>query len=362
MASLLAERLRQRSAASLARVVHVPQVLSATDIALVRSLKDVHHQRLGRPPPARAGWNTTYLSAGGLFRTAAPELHRRLGTLRKVVDLTPFEQTGGDHAAAAAAAAAELLGSLEPRCIELHDGHPGGSLNDPRHFDNGSMVTVDVMLDDGFTGGELGTLEADGSLQTHLFRAGDALVFPSNKYHSVGRILTGVRQTLVVEYWQGNENRCNHRCELVRPADGSPPHLCDDARTPGGCPDAVSASFEAEGPLGLGFGFADAADPSNIGGLTEAQVEDGRPVVVTANEVRPGTHAAEIMSSAQLNALATRDMVLTHVGGVAIGGLGFEAVDDALMRAVGRERPLKLWFARPGPDLSDEREQESDLL
>ena len=353
MASLLAEQLMQRSAASLARVVHVPQFFSATDIALVRSLKEVHHQRLGRPPPARAGWSTTYLSAGGLFRAAAPELHRRLGTLRRAVDLTPFERTGG---ADVAAAATKLLGSLEPRCIELHDGRPGGSLNHPLHFDNGSTVTVDVMLDDGFTGGELGTLEADGSVQTHLFRAGDALVFPSNKYHTVGRILTGVRQTLVVEYWQGDENGCNHRCELVRPADGSAPHLCDEARTTG-CPDAVSASFEGEGSLGLVFGFADAADPNNVGGLTEVQVEDGRSVVVTASEVRPGTQAAEL-SSAQLSALATRGMVLTHVGGVAIGGLGFDAVDDTLLRAVGGERPLKLWFGRPGPDLSNERASE----
>ena len=37
------------------------------------------------------------------------------------------------------------------RCIELHEGRAGGSLSDPRHFDNGSAVTVDVMLDDGFT-------------------------------------------------------------------------------------------------------------------------------------------------------------------------------------------------------------------
>ena len=45
--------------------------------------------------------------------------------------------------------------------------------------------------------GIYGKQEADGSLQPHVFAAGDALIFPSYKYHSVGRILTGMRQTLV---------------------------------------------------------------------------------------------------------------------------------------------------------------------
>ena len=152
MPPLLAEQLLQRSVASLAKVVHVPKFFSPADIALVHRLRDLHHKRLGVPPPARTGWDTTYLSAGGLFSAAAPELHRRLGDLRHEVDLSPFEWADGPQAAR------ELLSSLEPRCIEMHEGRPGGSLNDPRHFDNGSVVTVDVMLDDGFTGGDLSTL------------------------------------------------------------------------------------------------------------------------------------------------------------------------------------------------------------
>jgi hypothetical protein len=42
--------------------------------------------------------------------------------------------------------------------------------------------------------------------------------WPQYKYHSVAQITGGVRRVLVLEYWQGDENCCNHRCELVRPA------------------------------------------------------------------------------------------------------------------------------------------------
>ena len=155
-----------RAAASLARVVRIPNFLSQDDIALVRRLERAHHERLGHPPLARRGWQTTYLSAGGLLRAAAPALHRRLGELRYKVDLSPLVPTCGP------AASEELLRGLEARCIELHEGRAGGSLDDPRHFDNGSVVTVDMMLDDSFTGGALRTLEADGTILEHDFAVG----------------------------------------------------------------------------------------------------------------------------------------------------------------------------------------------
>ena len=162
----LSARLRSRAVASLARVVRVPNFLSKDDIALVRRLERAHHERLGPPPPARRGWHSTYLSAGGLLRAAAPELHRRLGELRYQVDLSPFLSAGAPEPQPSteplpssgplppSESGQQLLSGLEARCIELHEGRAGGSLDDPRHFDNGSVVTVDVMLDDGFTGGE----------------------------------------------------------------------------------------------------------------------------------------------------------------------------------------------------------------
>ena len=90
----LSARMRSRAVASLARVVRVPNFLSKDDIALVRRLERAHHERLGPPAPARRGWHSTYLSAGGLLRAAAPELHRRLAELRYQVDLSPFLTAG----------------------------------------------------------------------------------------------------------------------------------------------------------------------------------------------------------------------------------------------------------------------------
>jgi predicted 2-oxoglutarate/Fe(II)-dependent dioxygenase YbiX len=61
------------------------------------------------------------------------------------------------------------------------------------------------------------TLEADGASATHTpFEKGDALVFPSYKYHSVAPITKGTRKVLVLEFWRGEERTCNHRCTVAR--------------------------------------------------------------------------------------------------------------------------------------------------
>ena len=333
----LAQLLLSRPVASRARVVRVPGFFSEADIAAVLAVRDRHHQLYGAPQLARRGWATTYLSAGGLFRAHAPELVARLSALPRRVDLTPFagraDRRDGDDDARA------LLDGLAVRCAELHEGAPGGSLSDPKHFDNGSVVTVDVLLADGFEGGAFSTLERDGELIAHAFERGDALVFPSYKYHSVAPITSGVRRTLVLEFWQGDENRCNHRCELVRPA-GAPPRLCADARTAHGCADVVVVRFAEPGTLGCGFAFADAADAAN---RDASAIQDGRPVLASVNELRPGTQAA---AHPQL----ALGLELTHVAGADVGGLGFDELDAALARAsLDAGRPVELRFKRPTP-------------
>lgn len=100
------------------------------------------------------------------------------------------------------------LASLAPRCVEYHtmigganglascgtESLPGGSQGagpaplrtavKTAHYDQGSVLTVDIMLADtaGFEGGRLSTLEADGECKHHTFEQGDALVFVSHKY------------------------------------------------------------------------------------------------------------------------------------------------------------------------------------
>eukprot|EP01043_Picozoa_sp_COSAG02_P047097 COSAG02_NODE_4478_length_5321_cov_7.801226_4_plen_259_part_00 len=98
--------------------------------------------------------------------------------------------------------------SLAPRCVEYHTmiGGANGlascgtdSFVGPRqeaapvplrtavktaHYDQGSVLTVDIMLADtaAFEGGRLSTLEADGECKHHTFEQGDALIFVSHKY------------------------------------------------------------------------------------------------------------------------------------------------------------------------------------
>lgn len=71
-----------------------------------------------------------------------------------------------------------------------------------------------MLSNDGlFEGGHLQTLEADGTLKKHEFKQGDALIFVSHKYHNVSRVVSGSRNVMVLEFWQGAERQCSHRCE-----------------------------------------------------------------------------------------------------------------------------------------------------
>jgi len=209
-----------RQIAQLCTVLRVPGFFSDSDIASVFSLREEHRARHGPAPDAREGWHTTYISAAGLFAEREPALLARLHDLALRVDPSLFSSAPatGEPGCCASSLAQDMLADLEVRCAEVHEGSAGGSLNDPRHFDSGSVVTVDVLLGDGslFEGGGLMTLEADGSMLRHTFERGDALVFPSYKYHTVEPIEAGVRQALVLEFWNGDAKGCNHRCDVAR--------------------------------------------------------------------------------------------------------------------------------------------------
>eukprot|EP00435_Cladocopium_sp_Y103_P010807 s1476_g2.t2 len=101
------------------------------------------------------------------------------------------------------------------RVAEFHEMHPGGGLRDPNHYDVGSLITVDVMLEEAEAGGRFQTLEPSGRLLSHRFKAGDALVFQGHKYHCVSPVKKGRRRVLVVELWRGRERCCGHRWALT---------------------------------------------------------------------------------------------------------------------------------------------------
>ena len=78
---------------------------------------------------------------------------------------------------------------------------------------------MDIMLAEpeaDFTGGQLFTPEVDGTtLRAPLHHRGDAVLFPSHKYHNVAPVTSGRRRVLVTELWEGPERVCAHRCSTV---------------------------------------------------------------------------------------------------------------------------------------------------
>lgn len=129
---------------------------------------------------------------------------------------------------------------------------PSPGLPDPAHYDQDSLVTFDVLLNDpeDFDGGLFQTLEKDGKLQPHPVQArGDALLFVSHKYHCVTPVTRGERHVLVVEFWRHPKRTCGHRCEVVgavrcpREPLSSHPALASEK-----IPSQFSAQFSAGSP------------------------------------------------------------------------------------------------------------------
>lgn len=197
-------------------VVKLPNFLSNDEIdelhrvAAELQCDEASEYRGGRD--AGTAWRVLYLQAGNGFERLLPQLHAKV------------------RAAAADADAAGgwgLLSPLDPddwslRCAEYHSMRRSGGLPDPGHYDNGSLVTVDIMLSRpgiDHVGGAFTTREPDGSERALYldFAQGDALAFVSHKPHFVSPLSDGVRRVLVVEFWRGEARTCPHRCTLPRP-------------------------------------------------------------------------------------------------------------------------------------------------
>lgn len=190
------------------RVVRVPRALSPKQ---VRQVLEVHGRLRGvcgvsnkKHGGGAQNWCTCFLHTDGIFSHALPKLRQ------KILDV------------AAAADEAQgwglLSGAPSPptiRCVELHTVGPGGALPQRKHFDTGSLITVDILLSptSEFEGGTLTTLETDGTMLPQPFECGEARVFVSHKFHCVLPVTAGQRQVLIAEVWAGRERTCAHRCE-----------------------------------------------------------------------------------------------------------------------------------------------------
>ena len=202
-----------------------------------------------------------YLQHGGLSASLVPLVDRIFAHACRVDAEQGWGMvTSGDVRAA---------GNVHARCVEFHEYGAGRRRRCGCHYDSGSLWTVDIMLSDtgSFEGGELvttvrtplggeavpavggsandefavreapsaaeggeGLLADEAALfdyavtpvpmegavtvahEKQAFEQGDCLVFLSHKWHSVTPLLSGVRNVLVLEFWEGPTCVLAHRC------------------------------------------------------------------------------------------------------------------------------------------------------
>lgn len=154
-------------------------------------------------------WKVLFLHTEHYLRDRLPDLAQRLREAVIQVDSASgwglVQQIGGEE-------------RMRMRCAEYHSYTQGAGLGDPGHFDSGSLCTIDIMLerpDMDFEGGYFSTTEPDGTVATHSFERGDAVVFVSHKKHHVTPVTSGRRRVLVVEFWSGPACICPHRCQVA---------------------------------------------------------------------------------------------------------------------------------------------------
>ena len=99
---------------------------------------------------------------------------------------------------------------LYVRCIEFHTYAIGGGLLSPMHRDNGSLLTMSMLLSEPSEGdgGEFVTY-SEGLPIVHQMKKGDAILFQSEKLHNVATVTGGIRNSLVVELWKPRTNTRN---------------------------------------------------------------------------------------------------------------------------------------------------------
>ncbi len=184
-------------------VKRIPRFLTDQEIDELTATASLVEAEIGATerPTRGGGWSTVYLNA---------ELGRRLPWLR--------ERVFG----AASAADDELWGgvlagkAVNLRCAEYHTVTPPGNLAFERHYDHGSLITIDIMLSDAtaFEGGAFETSEPGDYMLQHPFEKGDLLLFLSHKYHCVSPVESGTRNVLVAELWEGSEREpADERCD-----------------------------------------------------------------------------------------------------------------------------------------------------
>ena len=197
-------------AAKFLQIVRLPKFLEPDStqslIAECVAIRDEIASAVTLSGPGRGVWSTTYLHTHHAFQNRNAELHKKL---REAAILADTDAQWGLCAAS--------LGDIRTRCVEFHDIGVSGGLPQKAHYDKGSCVTIDVMLQAPAAGGAFMTHAVGDNgevMEVEVpFEQGDAVIFPSHKYHWVEPVTEGTRRVLIMELWRGEERSCNHRCE-----------------------------------------------------------------------------------------------------------------------------------------------------
>eukprot|EP00401_Gymnodinium_catenatum_P008942 CAMPEP_0117588838 /NCGR_PEP_ID=MMETSP0784-20121206/70073_1 /TAXON_ID=39447 /ORGANISM="" /LENGTH=289 /DNA_ID=CAMNT_0005390241 /DNA_START=9 /DNA_END=875 /DNA_ORIENTATION=- len=179
------------------------------------ALASAHSRDIPRSKPLASQWCTTYMHFAHTFQSELPLIYKKI--------VQAALQTDAEHwgiwavTAKGRADRGREENGIHARTIELHEVTPGGALPQQDHHDAGSCVTVDIMLGkpgEDFTGGavqfpapSMADQEAAPDRLSHSarFEKGDALIFPSHKFHCVRPVESGLRRVCVLELWCGAE-------------------------------------------------------------------------------------------------------------------------------------------------------------
>jgi hypothetical protein len=207
-----------------AKVHTVKGVLDHSEVQAIKDLAaevgPTLKQHMKHPAWEESEHTKIFLHGENCFQSRLPRVLEKLVNAAISVD----KEDWGIISECRALEGEEFQGRPQVRCIEFHQYKVGGNLMQEGHYDEGSLVTMSVRLSSpsSFEGGQFKTFETDGKMKEwHVENEGDALFFPSHKYHSVMPVTTGIRHALVMELWAAKACKRSHRCR--RPFDCSAP-------------------------------------------------------------------------------------------------------------------------------------------
>ena len=189
--------------ASCETYVVLPGLLNDADIASVERATEEQPDQ----PQTLYGeaHSAQFLHRAGYFERREPALFGKLMAAMRLPPDWPSASETANNVLQSAGGGCPPSG-LSVRCIEAHTYTCGGGLLEQGHIDQGSSLSLSVVLTEPTEGGHFVTTGADGTAVTHALSRGDGVLFRSDTIHNVTTVTAGVRRALVIELWNGAPN------------------------------------------------------------------------------------------------------------------------------------------------------------